>query len=70
MSIGAISDNMPSGTPSMASMAQRAQGEEELTTVTTHCSKHHQHDQSCPHTVSTRPAPRLGEPGYLLDEKV
>lgn len=51
---------------------------EEITTITTHCNKKHKHDQSCPHTVSTRPAPRSsalpapgpGETGSQLDETV
>lgn len=55
---------------SAASMPQKPQDAQEITTVTTHCNKRHQHDKSCPHTVSTRPAPKVGEPGYLLDERV
>lgn len=51
---------------------------QEITTITTHCSKKHKHDQSCPHTVSTRPDPRSqarpapapGETGSQLDETV
>lgn len=42
----------------------------ELTTVETHCNKKHAHNQSCPHTVSTTPAPKAGEPGNLLDMRV
>lgn len=49
---------------------QSPQPAEELTTVTTHCDKQHKHDQSCPHTVTTRPAPRPGQSGYFIDKKV
>lgn len=52
-----------------ASIPQKPQGAQEFTTVTTHCSKQHKHDKSCPHTESTQKAPRMGEPGYLLDVK-
>lgn len=62
MSIGAIS-NRATEAP------QKKQGSEEMTTVTTKCDKDHQHDQSCPHTVSTKRAPEAGESGYLLDQK-
>lgn len=65
MSIGSISGS----TPNAAGVPQKPQEAEEQTTVTTHCKEKHQHDQSCPHTVSTQPAPKMGEPGYLMDEK-
>lgn len=66
MSIDAISGGAPYHAPDAS---QKPQNAEEITTVTTHCKKKHQHDQSCPHTVSTQPAPKAGEDGYLLDEK-
>lgn len=55
-----------------AGQALKADGaptSEEITTVTTHCDKEHKHDRSCPHTVSTRPAPQQGEPGYNFDAR-
>lgn len=62
--------------PISGSPAQRPDGpagpksaqDREITTVTTHCNKDHEHTPSCPHTTSTRPAPQMGEPGYLMDE--
>ena len=66
MSIGAIGGNIPYAAPAAA---QKPQNAEELTTVTTKCDKEHFHTQSCPHTVSTVPAPQAGESGYLLDER-
>lgn len=51
------------------------QDNKEITTITTNCNneeceKKQAHNRSCPHTVSTRPAPRVGEKGYLLDKTV
>lgn len=65
MSIGAIGGSAPYSAPEAA---QKPQGKEELTTITTQCKKEHAHNQSCPHTVSTRPAPKAGENGYFLNE--
>lgn len=65
MSIAGISGNTPYAAPKMA---QKAKGDEELTTVTTQCTKEHDHNQSCPHTVSTKPASKIGENGYLFDK--
>lgn len=63
----------PMSMPSAAQAPQKAQDPQkpatELTTVTTKCDKKHWHDQSCPHTVTTRPAPKEGEPGYYLNEE-
>ena len=67
MSIGAIGGSAPYAAPQAANQPKSA---EELTTVTTQCDKKHAHDRSCPHTVSTRPAPKAGEDGYLLDKTV
>lgn len=67
MAIGAIGGGSPY--PAQKA-AEKLQGKEELTTITTQCKKEHEHDQSCQHTVSTRPAPKSGETGYLLDEYV
>lgn len=67
MSIAAIGSNIPYST---TEAAQKSKGDEELTTITTQCNKEHTHDQSCPHTVSTKSAPKAGENGYLLDEYV
>lgn len=65
-SVGAGAPQAPSAYPS-GKGADKAE-DKELTTVTTHCNKKHQHDQSCPHTTSTKPAPKSGEPGHLLDK--
>lgn len=67
MSIDAIGSSAPIPTGNQAQQPQKAQ---EVTTVTTHCDKKHNHDRSCPHTVSTRPAPKAGESGYYLDKMV
>lgn len=67
MSIGAIDGNSPYRA---ADASQKAQGAEEITTITTQCKKEHNHNQSCPHTVSTQPAPKAGEDGYLFDKRV
>lgn len=67
MSIGAIGGSTPYAAPEAA---QKSQGAEEITTVTTQCDKKHAHDRSCPHTVSTRPAPKAGQDGYLFDKTV
>lgn len=67
MSIGAIGSSAPYAAPQAAG---KPQGGEELTTVTTKCNKDHAHDRSCPNSVSTRPAPKAGEIGYLLDKTV
>ena len=66
MSISAVGAAQPSA-PQRA--GQQPEPTEELTTVTTHCNKKHLHDPSCPHTVTTRPAPKAGEPGRLLDQR-
>ena len=52
-----------------ASKSEGEQKNEQITTVTTHCNKKHWHGPECPHTTVTRPAPKQGQPGYLLDEK-
>lgn len=67
MSIEAIGASAPSAAPEAA---QKQAGAEEITTVTTHCDKQHAHDRSCPHTVSTKPAPRVGQNGYFIDKTV
>lgn len=67
MSISAIGN---SGVYAAPQAAEKPQEGEELTTVTTQCSKEHMHDRSCPHTVSTIPAPKVGENGYFLDKTV
>lgn len=64
MSITPISGATPAHAPEAPARAA-----EELTTVTTHCDEKHWHDQRCPHSVTTRPAPRVGQPGYLLDQQ-
>lgn len=46
------------------------ESQKEITTITTHCNKKHQHDKSCPHTVTTQPAPKVGETGHFFDRKV
>lgn len=71
MPIGAIGGSAPYASPQAAG---RPQGAEE-TTITIHCknpecAKKRAHDRSCPHTVTTRPAPKAGENGYLLDKMV
>ena len=72
MSIGAIGGSTPYAAPPAE---QNQQGAEEITTITTNCKsekceERRAHDRSCPHTVSTRPAPKVGENGYLLDKTV
>ena len=57
-------------TPSQPPVREKDEGGQELTTVTTHCNKHHQHDQSCPHSTYTRPAPKAGEIGSIIDMKI
>lgn len=44
--------------------------EEEITKVKVNCDKEHWHTQACPHTSSTMPAPKVGQPGHNLDEFV
>lgn len=65
MSIGAIGGNTAYA---VSEAAQKPQGDEELTTVTVKCDQKHAHDRSCPQTVSTKPDPRAGEDGYLLNK--
>lgn len=48
----------------------KPQGGEQIATITTQCNKQHRHDKSCPHTVSTKPAPRVGADGFLFDKTV
>lgn len=67
MSVQSIGSGTPTPT---ADPGQKPQTAQEVTTVTTHCDKEHKHDRSCPHTVSTRPAPKEGESGYYLDKMV
>lgn len=71
MSIGAIGGSTPYTSPQAAG---KPQGTEE-TTVTINCKKpeceeKRSHDRSCSNTVSTKPAPKAGENGYLLDKTV
>lgn len=40
---------------------------EELTTVTTHCNKNHQHTPACPHTTFTHPVGGIEGKGQYLD---
>lgn len=75
MSVSSINGMTPQSTPyhsqPAAGGAKKSENDgKELTTVTTHCNKNHEHDRTCPHTVSTKPAPKAGEPGYLLDERI
>lgn len=72
MSIGAIGGSTPYASPQAAG---KPQGNDEITAVTINCDKKkcdekRAHDRSCPHTVTTKPAPKAGENGYLLDETV
>ncbi len=60
---------MSGSTPLAMREMQGPQGREQITTVTTKCDKKHNHNQSCPHTVSTTNAPKFGEKGYLLDQE-
>lgn len=66
--IGGSPAQRPDGPSCAPKSAQDKNPATEITTVTTHCDKEHKHTPSCPHTVSTRPAPQMGEPGYLMDE--
>lgn len=76
MSVGSIGGMTPQAAPyrsqPVANGAKKSEdsSDKELTTITTQCNKKHEHDRSCPHTVSTRPAPKAGEPGNLLDKSV
>ena len=47
--------------------ARPAEEREEVTTVTTHCTKHHRHTPECPHTTFTRPAGEFENKGRYLD---
>ena len=67
MSIGAIGAVPPGYTPATQVPQQPEKGGTELTTVTTQCDKEHWHTPSCPHTVSTRPAPESGQAGEYVD---
>lgn len=58
--------NISSQTP----VREKEKGGQELTTVTTHCNMNHQHNQSCPHSTYTRPAPKAGEPGSIINMKI
>lgn len=49
------------------SPAMEKQGSEELTTVTTHCNKNHEHTPECPHTTFTRPASGAEGKGQYVD---
>lgn len=54
--------------PKAVDSQSRAEGkQEELTTVTTHCSKHHKHTAACPHTTFTRPADENSPVGRYVD---
>lgn len=67
---GAASQTAPYNAPNMRG-AKKTEGggdNKELTTVTTHCNKDHEHDQSCEATVSTRPAPESSELGNFVDK--
>lgn len=69
MAMPAISGSTPY--PAQDSMP-KTRGQEEITTVTTKCNKDHWHDQSCPHTVTTKPAEKtekMQPPGHELYER-
>lgn len=66
-SIGMSSSSYYAPMASQSSPVAASKGQEELTTVTTHCSKNHKHTPECPHTTFTRPATVAEGKGRYLD---
>lgn len=70
--IGANAADFPYsfGTPRAQDSAAGSKKNEEITTVTVHCDKQHEHTRACPHTSSTRPANGVDGKGKYIDALV
>nr|WP_317378258.1 hypothetical protein [uncultured Faecalimonas sp.] len=66
-SIGMSSSSYYAPMASQSFPVADSKGQEELTTVTTHCNKNHKHTPECPHTTFIRPATAAEGKGRYLD---